>query len=73
VSDIISVKKDKNNNVVEGNPDRIKTVTDECMLNRKRANISGSLKSAKRKINQISKFTGTRAEIKANGNKQNFG
>ena len=28
VSDIISVKKDKNNNVIEGNPDRIKTVTD---------------------------------------------
>ena len=28
MSDIISVKKDKSNNVIEGNPDRIKTVTD---------------------------------------------
>ncbi len=28
VSEIISVKKDKNNNVIEGNPDKIKTVTD---------------------------------------------
>ena len=28
VSEIISVKKDKDNKVIEGNPDRIKTVTD---------------------------------------------
>ena len=28
VSEIISVKKDKNNNIIEGNPDKIKTVTD---------------------------------------------
>ena len=28
VSKIISVKKDKDNNVIEGNPDKIKTVTD---------------------------------------------
>ena len=42
----------------------------EIMLNGKRVNIGGSLESAKRKINQISKFTGIRAEIKNNGNKQ---
>ena len=35
VSDIISVKKDKNNNVVEGNPDRIKTVTDHWKFSKK--------------------------------------
>ena len=35
VSDIISVKKDKNNNVVEGNPDRIKTVTDQWKFSKK--------------------------------------
>ena len=28
VSEIISVKKDKDNNVIQGNPDKIKTVTD---------------------------------------------
>ena len=28
VSEIISVKKDKDNNIIEGNPDKIKTVTD---------------------------------------------
>ena len=28
VSEIISVKKDSNNKIIEGNPDRIKTVTD---------------------------------------------
>ncbi len=28
VSEIISVKKDKNNKIIEGNPDKIKTVTD---------------------------------------------
>ena len=28
VSEIISVKKDANNKIIEGNPDRIKTVTD---------------------------------------------
>ena len=28
VCEIISVKKDKDNNIIEGNPDRIKTVTD---------------------------------------------
>lgn len=42
----------------------------EIMLNGKRVNIGGSLESAKRKINQISKFTGIRADIKNNGNKQ---
>ena len=36
VSDIISVKKDKNNNVIEGNPDRIKTVTDHWKFSKKR-------------------------------------
>ena len=35
VSDIISVKKDKNNNVIEGNPDRIKTVTDHWKFSKK--------------------------------------
>ena len=29
VSEIISVKKDKDNNIIEGNPDKIKTVTDQ--------------------------------------------
>ena len=28
ICEIISVKKDKDGNVIEGNPDRIKTVTD---------------------------------------------
>ena len=28
VSEIITCKKDKNNKVIEGNPDRIKTVND---------------------------------------------
>lgn len=42
----------------------------EVMLNGKRVNIGGSLESAARKINQISKFTGIKAEIKVNGNKQ---
>ena len=35
VSDIISVKKDKSNNVLEGNPDRIKTVTDHWKFSKK--------------------------------------
>ena len=35
VSEIISVKKDKNNQVVEGNPDRIKTVTDKWKFTKK--------------------------------------
>ena len=35
VSDIISVKKDKENNVLEGNPDRIKTVTDHWKFSKK--------------------------------------
>tara|TARA_Y100000817_G_scaffold44609_1_gene31019 strand:- start:1173 stop:1667 length:495 start_codon:yes stop_codon:yes gene_type:complete len=35
VSDIISVKKDKSNNVIEGNPDRIKTVTDQWKFSKK--------------------------------------
>ena len=35
VSDIISVKKDKNNNVIEGNSDRIKTVTDHWKFSKK--------------------------------------
>ena len=36
VSDIISVKRDKSNNVLEGNPDRIKTVTDHWKFSKKR-------------------------------------
>ena len=35
VSDIISVKKDKSNNILEGNPDRIKTVTDHWKFSKK--------------------------------------
>ena len=35
VSDIISVKRDKSNNVLEGNPDRIKTVTDHWKFPKK--------------------------------------
>ena len=35
VSDIISVKKDKNDNIIEGNPDRIKTVTDHWKFTKK--------------------------------------
>ena len=35
VSDIISVKKDSNNKVVEGNPDLIKTVTDQWKFSKK--------------------------------------
>ena len=35
VSDIISVKKDKNEKVIEGNPDRIKTVTDHWKFSKK--------------------------------------
>ena len=35
VSDIISVKRDKGNNVLEGNPDRIKTVTDHWKFSKK--------------------------------------
>ena len=35
VSDIISVKKDKNENIIEGNPDRIKTVTDHWKFSKK--------------------------------------
>tara|TARA_B100000963_G_scaffold360276_1_gene390549 strand:- start:1974 stop:2582 length:609 start_codon:yes stop_codon:yes gene_type:complete len=40
VSDIISVKKDKNNNVIEGNPDRIKTVTDHWKFSKKQTSNS---------------------------------
>ena len=40
VSDIISVKKDKTNNVLEGNPDRIKTVTDHWKFSKKETSIS---------------------------------
>ena len=40
VSDIISVKKDKNNNVLEGNPDRIKTVTDHWKFSKKETSSS---------------------------------
>lgn len=40
VSDIISVKKDKNNNIVEGNPDRIKTVTDQWKFSKKESSNS---------------------------------
>ena len=35
VSDIISVKKDNSNKVIEGNPDRIKTVTDQWRFTKK--------------------------------------
>ena len=35
VSDIISVKRDKSNNILEGNPDRIKTVTDHWKFSKK--------------------------------------
>jgi predicted lipid-binding transport protein (Tim44 family) len=40
VSDIISVKKDKNNNIVDGNPDRIKTVTDHWKFSKKESSNS---------------------------------
>ena len=40
VSEIISVKKDKNNNVVDGNPDRIKTVTDHWKFSKKESSNS---------------------------------
>ena len=40
VSDIISVKRDKENNVVEGNPDRIKTVTDQWKFSKKESSNS---------------------------------
>ena len=40
VSDIISVKRDKDNNVVEGNPDRIKTVTDQWKFSKKESSNS---------------------------------
>ncbi len=35
VSDIISVKKDKDDNLIEGNPDKIKTVTDHWKFSKK--------------------------------------
>ena len=35
VSDIISIKKDKDNKIIEGNPDRIKTVTDQWKFTKK--------------------------------------
>jgi predicted lipid-binding transport protein (Tim44 family) len=34
VSEIISVKKDKDNKIIEGNPDKIKTVTDYWKFSR---------------------------------------
>ena len=34
VAEIISVKKDSNNNVIEGNPDKIKIVTDHWKFNK---------------------------------------
>ena len=40
VSDIISVKRDKENNVVEGSPDRIKTVTDQWKFSKKESSNS---------------------------------
>ena len=40
VSDIISVKRDKDNNVIEGNPDRIKTVTDQWKFSKKESSNS---------------------------------
>ena len=42
VSDIISVKRDKSNNVLEGNPDRIKTVTDHWKFSKKETSSSPS-------------------------------
>ena len=35
ISEIISVKKDKNNQTIEGNPDRVKTVTDHWKFSKK--------------------------------------
>ena len=35
MSDIISVKKDKDDKIIEGNPDRIKTVTDQWKFTKK--------------------------------------
>ena len=35
VSEIISVKKDKDNKVIEGNPDKIKTVIDHWKFTKK--------------------------------------
>ena len=35
VSDIISVKKDSTDKVIQGNPDRIKTVTDQWKFTKK--------------------------------------
>ena len=40
VAEVISVKKDKNNNVVDGNPDRIKTVTDHWKFSKKESSNS---------------------------------
>tara|TARA_B100000575_G_C22740687_1_gene443029 strand:+ start:10 stop:618 length:609 start_codon:yes stop_codon:yes gene_type:complete len=40
VSDIISVKRDKDNKVLEGNPDRIKTVTDHWKFSKKEISTS---------------------------------
>ena len=34
VCEIISVKRDKNNNIIEGNPDKIKTVTDHWQFSK---------------------------------------
>ena len=35
MSEIISVKKDKDDKIIEGNPDRIKTVTDQWKFTKK--------------------------------------
>ena len=40
VSEIISVKKDKDNKIIEGNPDKIKTVIDRWKFTRKASSMS---------------------------------
>ena len=40
VSEIISVKKDENNKVIDGNPDTIQTVVDEWKFTKKISSVS---------------------------------
>ena len=42
VSEIISVKKNKDNKIIEGNPDRIKTVTDHWKFTKKISSTSSN-------------------------------
>ena len=42
ISEIISVKKDKNNNIVEGDPNKIKTVIDHWKFTRKISSLSSN-------------------------------